>query len=129
MRVVEIPATLQWTPERRRSAAVSTLFATAGQIFSTLRLAFRHRPALWLAVPGLFPGLLPIVVALLLIFRVNGATLAVGTTTTIVIQYTSLALFTGQITTFWDARLARNGTFKSNGARRNNGYDPSSRTA
>ena len=65
----------------------------------------------------------------LLIFRVNAATLAAVTTATIVIQYTSLALFTGQITTFLGRKLSQKRRFQSNGVRRNNGYDPSSRTA
>ncbi len=129
MRVVEVPATLQWTEERRSSRGGFNPAKIAAQIGSTLGLAFRHRPALWLAVPGLFPGLLPIVVALLLIFRVSAATLAIGTTATIVIQYTSLALFTGQITTFLGRKLSQKRHFQSNGARRTNGYDPSSRTA
>lgn len=129
MRVIEVPATLQWTEERRSSRGRFNFPRVAAQIWHTLRLAFRHRPALWLAVPGLFPGLLPLVVALLLIFRVNAATLAVGTTATIVIQYTSLALFTGQITTFLGRKLSQKRRFQSNGVRRNNGYDPSSRTA
>jgi hypothetical protein len=129
MTVLEVPATLEWTEERRSSRGGFNPTKIAAQIGSTLRLAFRHRPALWLAVPGLFPGLLPIVVALLLIFRANAATLAVGTTATIVIQYTSLALFTGQITTFLGRKLSQKRHSQSNGATRTNGYDPSSRTA
>jgi dolichol-phosphate mannosyltransferase len=129
LRVLEVPATLAWTEERRSSRGGFNLPGIAAQIGRTMQLAFRHRPALWLAVPGLFPGLLPLVVALLLIFRVNAATLAAGTTATIVIQYTSLALFTGQITTFLGRKLSQKRHFQSNGARRKNGYDPSSRTA
>ncbi len=129
MKVVEVPATLAWTQERRQVRGGCNVPKTSGQIWSTLRLAFRHRPSLWLAVPGLLPGLLPLVVALLLIFRVSATTLAIGTTVTIVIQYTSLALFTGQITTFLGRKLIQKRHLQSNGARRNNGYDPSSRTA
>ncbi len=92
----------------RRRARRSHLTRIAAQICATLGLAFRHRPALWLAVPGLFPGLLPLVVAFLLLLRVSPATLAVGTTATIVVQYTSLALFTGQITAFVRRRFTAN---------------------
>lgn len=129
MSVIEVPATLKWTPERRCTRGGLDLPRLAAQIYSTLALAFRHRPSLWLAVPGLFPGLLPIVVGLLLILRVNTRTLAVGTTATIVVQYTSLALFTGQITAFLGRRFHQKRRFETNGALNNNGYDPSSRPA
>lgn len=105
VKIVEVPARLQWTEDRRACAGGLHLKRISAQIGNTLALAFRHRPALWLAVPGLFPGLLPLVVAFLLLLRVSPATLAVGTTATIVVQYTSLALFTGQITTFVGRRF------------------------
>jgi glycosyltransferase involved in cell wall biosynthesis len=105
LKIVEVPATLQWTEERRSSAGGLHFKRISAQIGNTLLLAFRHRPSLWLAVPGLFPGLLPLVVAILLLLRVSPTTLAVGTTATIVIQYSSLALFTGQITTFLGRRV------------------------
>jgi dolichol-phosphate mannosyltransferase len=129
MKVVEVPATLRWSPERRLSRAGLDLPRITAQIGGTLRLAFAYRPSLWLAVPGLFPGLLPIVVAVLLLLRVNTATLAAGTTATIVVQYTSLAFFTGQITTFLGRKLHQKRRLQSNGARKNNGYDASSRPA
>jgi hypothetical protein len=106
LKIVEVPATLEWTDERRSYAGGIRLARTSAQIGNTLQLAFRHRPALYLAIPGLFPGLLPLVVAVLLLLRVSPTTLAVGTTATIVIQYTSLALFTGQITTFLGRRVS-----------------------
>lgn len=106
LKILEVPATLRWTEERRSSAGGVHLTRTSAQVGNTLGLAFRHRPALWLAVPGLFPGLLPLVVAILLLLRVSPTALAVGTTATIVIQYSSLALFTGQITTFLGRRVS-----------------------
>lgn len=105
MRVIEFPATLRWSDERRRARRCMRPARVASRIAVTLGLAFRHRPSLWLAVPGLFPGLLPLVVAILLLMRVSPTTLAIGTTTTIVIQYTSLALFTGQIAAFFGRKL------------------------
>lgn len=105
MRVIEVPATLQWSDERRRTRRCMRPGRVASRIGATLALAFRHRPSLWLAVPGLFPGLLPLVVGLLLLMRVRPTTLAIGTTATIVIQYTSLALFTGQIAAFFGRKL------------------------
>jgi len=129
LNVFEVPAALEWSDDRRSAVRGFRFGKVAAQIWSTLTLAFRHRPALWLAIPGLLPGLLPLVVAILLLLRVNATTLAVGTTATIVIQYTSLALFTGQITTFLGRKLSQKRRYKPNGARPNNGYDPSSRTA
>jgi hypothetical protein len=105
MRVIEIPATLRWSDERRRMRRCMRPARVASRISATLGLAFGHRPALWLAVPGLFPGLLPLVVATLLLLRVTPTALAVGTTATIVIQYTSLALFTGQLAAFFGRKL------------------------
>ncbi len=105
MRVIEIPATLRWSDERRRTRRCMRPARIASRISATLALAFRYRPSLWFAVPGLFPGLLPLVVAILLLMRVSPTSLAVGTTATIVIQYTSLALFTGQLAAFFGRKL------------------------
>jgi glycosyltransferase involved in cell wall biosynthesis len=129
LQVIEVPATLQWSDERRSRRSTLATRRVASQIGTTALLAFRYRPTLWLAVPGLFPGLLPLVVALLLILHVKATTLALGTAATVVIQYASLALFTGQITTFLGRRFRQKRRFQSNGARTPNGYDASSRTA
>lgn len=100
IRIVEVPATLKWSEERRGSSnRLSPVRATA-QIAETVRLAFRHRPSLWLAVPGLFPGLLPLVIGLLLLMHVSASTLAIGSAITIAIQYTSLGLFAGHLGAF-----------------------------
>jgi hypothetical protein len=115
MRVIELPATLRWSKERIAQQRGFNFTRAATQTWATLALAFRHRPALWLAVPGLFPGLLPIVVGMLLILRVPPATLAIATTVTIVVQYTSLALFTGQLVTFVGRRFSSK-RLRSNGA-------------
>jgi dolichol-phosphate mannosyltransferase len=106
MRLIEVPATLQWSPARRRDCRRIDVAGVLAQIWGTLRLAFRHRPSLWLAVPGLFPGLLPIVVGALLIAHVGATAIEAGTIATLVIQYASLALFTSQVTTFF-ARASR----------------------
>jgi dolichol-phosphate mannosyltransferase len=115
MRIVEVPATLRWSDERVAARRGFNTSRAVSQTASTVALAFRHRPSLWLAVPGLFPGLLPLVVALLLLFRVGAATLALGTTLTIIVQYTSLALFGGQLATFF-GRKCYSKRLPSNGA-------------
>lgn len=113
--VVEVPARLQWSDERRASRRGFNLPRLTSQATATFLLACRHRPSLWLALPGLFPGLLPLVVGLLVVLRVKPSVLAVGTTATIVVQYTSLALFTGQITTFLGRKLHQKRNLQSNG--------------
>lgn len=100
VKIVEVPATLHWTAERRNSVARIRLSRIAAQTAATTRLAFRHRPALWLGVPGLIPALLPAVVATLLLLHVSAAMLALVTTITIVVQYLSLAIVAGQIGPF-----------------------------
>lgn len=108
MRIVELAATLTWSDERR-SAGGRLQFARAlVQIAQITRLSFRHRPSLWLAVPGLVPGLLPLVVAVLLFAHVTPATLAAATVATVVVQYASLAIFAGYLGTFFArSRLRR----------------------
>lgn len=115
LRVIERPATLEWSKERAAQVRGFNFSRAATQTSATIALAFHHRPALWLAVPGLFPGLLPLVVAILLIMRVPPATLAIGTTITIVVQYTSLALFTGQLVAFIGRKFSLK-RLRSNGA-------------
>ena len=127
-RVVEVPATLKWSDDRRNSGRGIRPARVLAQGTSTFLLACRHRPSLWLAVPGLFPGLLPLVVAVLLMLRVSGGTLALGTTITIVVQYTSLALFSGQIAAFAGRKLKQKHQTRSNGVHRN-GYDLPTRIA
>jgi dolichol-phosphate mannosyltransferase len=125
MRVTEVPATLQWSPARRMDSGRLRVSSLASRIGAIFLMACRHRPSLWFAVPGLAPGLLPLVVAILFILRVNAATLAIGTTITIVVQYTSLALFSGQIAAFFGRRLSLRNRH-TNGV--TNGYDIPGRT-
>jgi dolichol-phosphate mannosyltransferase len=115
LRVIELPATLRWSKERAAEQRGFNVKRAASQTSATIALAFRYRPALWLAVPGLFPGLLPLVVGILLIMRVPPATLAIATTVTIVVQYTSLALFTGQLVAFFGRKFSAK-RLRSNGA-------------
>lgn len=100
LKIVEVPATLRWSAERRNAAGRVRPSRLAAQTAAITRLAFRHRPALWLGVPGLIPALLPAVVATLLLLHVSAATLALVTTITIVVQYVSLAIVAGQIAPF-----------------------------
>lgn len=100
-RVIEIPAKLAWTDDRRLSNGRINLTASTRRTWNTIRLALAHRPALWLAVPGLFPGLLPLVIAILWFLRMEPSTIALWSAVTIAVQYTSLAIFAGQLATFF----------------------------
>lgn len=97
-RVVEVPATLDWGDAR--PASRGSLRSIARLTWSTLRCGFGHRPSLLLAIPGLVPGLLPLVVAVLYLLHFSASSIAFWSVVTIVIQYSSLALFAGQAVTF-----------------------------
>lgn len=100
-KIVEVPAQLRWSDDRRQSRMRTNFSKLARQTVAVARTGFAFRPSLWLAIPGLVPGLLPIVVAVLLAMHVTARTLAIGTTVTLVVQYSSLAIFAGQLTTFF----------------------------
>jgi hypothetical protein len=106
--IVEIPATLRWSDDRRHGMPRMNLRKTIAQTWATLAAGFAFRPSLWFAIPGLVPGLLPAVVALLLLMHVPARTLALGTALTVAVQYSSLAIFAGQLTAFFTGvRVAR----------------------
>lgn len=105
--IVEIPAELRWSEGRRAARGRFRAMSTLRHIFATTRLAFAFRPALWLAVPGLFPGLLPLVVVILLLLHVRPTTLALATAVTVGVQYTSLAVFAGQLGSFFTRAFLR----------------------
>jgi len=107
MRIIEVPAALAWSDERRSGGGRLSLARAAAQTMHIVQLGLRHRPSLWLAVPGLFPGLLPLVVAVLLLMHVSAQTLAIATAVTVTVQYSSLALFAGQVGAFFARTLRR----------------------
>jgi glycosyltransferase involved in cell wall biosynthesis len=102
LNVVEIPAVLDWGEGRPGSRG--SLRSICGLTWRTLRCGFTYRPALLLAIPGLIPGLLPLVVAVLYFMRLSAANIAFWSFVTVVIQYSSLALFAGQAATFFHRR-------------------------
>jgi hypothetical protein len=101
VRIVEVPAMLKWSEERRAGTHRLNPIDAMKQSAKIIALAFRHRPSLWIAVPGLFPGLLPLVIALLLIMHASASTVAIASAATVAIQYTSLALFAGNLGAFF----------------------------
>ena len=100
-KIVEVPARLQWSEERRTNRVRTNAAKLAKQAVAVARTGFTFRPSLWLAIPGLVPGLLPVVVAVLLMIHVSAHVLAIGTAVTVVVQYASLAIFAGQLTSFF----------------------------
>ncbi|MDQ6779542.1 MAG: glycosyltransferase family 2 protein [Candidatus Eremiobacteraeota bacterium] len=99
MRVTEVPAQLCWrdapglptervdgTPPPRRSS-----MRILGHIWCVLASGFRHRPAMVLTLPGLIPGLLPCVLALLVLLRPSRSVVVDTTAITITVQCVSLA--------------------------------------
>jgi hypothetical protein len=108
VRIIEVPADLARKPDPGRFT-LQGLLASSARLWARLRVGLHYRPALWLALPGLVPGLLPIVVALLLILRATPAQAAFWTIVTLVIQYGSLALFSWQTSAFVAKRWVRRG--------------------
>lgn len=99
-KVVEIPAHLEWTAERARGAARLSLRRAWTHMMGVLHAGLAYRPALWLGVPGLIPGLLPLTVAVLLLLRVTPTVFAAATLAVLVVQYASIAILAGQATVF-----------------------------
>jgi hypothetical protein len=101
-RIVEVPGTLDWG--NARPAPRGSLRSIGRLTWSTMRCGFGHRPSLLLAIPGLVPGLLPLVVAVLYLMHLPASSIAFWSVVTIVIQYSSLALFAGQAVSFFHRR-------------------------
>lgn len=106
VRIVEVPAILERIPSPGRFT-IRALGALAARSWAQLRSGLRYRPALWLALPGLVPGLLPLTIALLLIARATPAHIAFWTLVTLVVQYGSLAIFSWQTSSFVAKRWLR----------------------
>ena len=100
-RVVEIPARLEWSAGRAAGSSRLNWARLGRHIAGVLQCGFRFRPTLYLAIPGLFPGLLPIVIATLLMMHASRQALAIGTAVTVAVQYVSLAIFAGQAASFF----------------------------
>jgi glycosyltransferase involved in cell wall biosynthesis len=107
MRIVEVPALLQWSEARRAQPSRLQPLRALRQALVTFAMAFEHRPSLWLAVPGLIPGLLPLVVAIFIIAHASAETIMIATLATLVVQYLSLAIFAGQLGGFVKRSLLR----------------------
>jgi glycosyltransferase involved in cell wall biosynthesis len=99
--IVELPARLEWNADRKVTHGIPNIGKITKQTLSTVRLALSHRPALLLAMPGLIPGSWPLVVGILLLMHANAKELAIGSAAILAVQYTSLAIFAGQLGQFF----------------------------
>jgi hypothetical protein len=97
MRVHEIPATLDWGPQRRSRMSAR---ATWRRICSVLGTAIHARPSLALTIPGLVPGVLPLVLALSILAHATARQVAVVGSATFAIQTASLLVFGFHSTNF-----------------------------
>jgi succinoglycan biosynthesis transport protein ExoP len=98
--LVEIPATLQWPTERKRNAGRASLSKLCVLTWNTLACGLRARPVLILSIPGLIPGLLPLVIAVMLLAHASPQSIVIGSVVTMIIQYGSLALLGTQAISF-----------------------------
>ncbi len=89
--VVEVPARLQWRRPAPDGTARRSSMRIISHSWSVLMAGMRYRPSLLLAVPGLIPGLLPLVVALFVLFRSSHTALVGATIGTITVQVLSMA--------------------------------------
>lgn len=97
MRVREIPAELEWGPQRRSRMSLG---AIANRSRSVIAAGVRERPSLALTIPGLVPGVLPLAVALAFLAHASARQVAIVGSTTFVIQTASLVVFGFHSTNF-----------------------------
>ncbi len=107
--IVEVPAELERTGPAGRYSTRS-VSAAAARCWARVRCGLFYRPSLWLALPGLFPGLLPLVVAFLLLVHASPGQLTLWTIVTLIVQYGSLGLFSWQAVGFAFKRWFRRDT-------------------
>jgi glycosyltransferase involved in cell wall biosynthesis len=96
--VEEIPGHLDWSGHAKRHNARVDWRRLFRRVLATFRIGFENRPSLWLAIPGIVPGLLPIVAGILLLARASVQTIAIATAATFVVQMLSLLIVSWQAT-------------------------------
>jgi len=95
--IVELPATLDWSRQPAERAGRLKLLRAATHASHIFGAALHARPSLWLAIPGLIPGLFPLCVAIAAMMHASAVALAEVALVTTIVQYTSLAFFTYKI--------------------------------
>ncbi len=97
LRVSEIPATLEWTAERRSRMRPG---AIVQRTRSVLAAALRERPSLALTIPGLIPGVLPLAIALAILAHGTTAQVGLVASITFVVQTASTVVLCYHSTNF-----------------------------
>ncbi|MHB8442176.1 MAG: glycosyltransferase family 2 protein [Candidatus Tyrphobacter sp.] len=90
MRVHEIPARLEWAPERRSRMSLSAVLRRTASVMGA---ALRERPSLALTIPGFVPGVLPLAVALCLLVHATPRQVGIVASATFAVQTASLFVF------------------------------------
>lgn len=93
MCVVEVPSRLEWRRNEAGAARRSSMKVFA-HCLSVLKTGINYRPSILLALPGLIPGLFPLVIAVLLILRASRTMVVDWTAATITLQILSM-MFAG----------------------------------
>jgi Glycosyl transferase family 2 len=93
-RIVELPATLDWSRQPRRRTQRTSYVKIAHRTWEILMAGVRMRPITLLAVPGIVPGLLPAVAAGAVLLRLPRTEIVVLTACTLAVQCASLAFAT-----------------------------------
>ncbi len=96
-RTVEVPAQLDWSRQPKTRAQRVSLRRIVRRVAYVAVAGVRYRRTLLLAVPGLVPGLIPLVVLTAALFHATPAQIAAMALGTLVVQCVSLALGSLQI--------------------------------
>ncbi|HEY9085495.1 MAG TPA: glycosyltransferase family 2 protein [Candidatus Tyrphobacter sp.] len=87
MSVCEVPACLEWAPQRRSRMGLRAIARRTGSVLSG---ALRQRPSLALVIPGLVPGILPLAILLAFLAHATPAQVGIVASATFFIQTASL---------------------------------------
>ena len=90
--IIEVPATLDWSEQPASRGGRLKWRRLLAHTWDVLVAGVRVRPLLLAAIPGLIPGLLPLVTVTAVAAHASAAHLAIIIAATIAIQYASLGL-------------------------------------
>jgi len=91
--VVEIPACLEWRRPSGDQPARRSSMKIFAHMWAVMQDAFRHRPAMLLALPGLIPGVWPFMAAVTYFLGASHQTIVAVTLGTAIVQTVSFGYF------------------------------------
>ena len=100
VRIEEVPAVLDWSAQPRSRSVRLRPMKLLSHAWSVLVAGVRARPLLLAGIPGLVPGLLPLVAAIALLLHASPVTIAKATAVTLAVQCASLSIFSFQLGSF-----------------------------